>query len=188
MTITMNNYPKTLLIIAHPSLKTGSKANLKLAEAATKHVTTVHNLYDAYEHHSIDIQHEQKLLLEHDRIIFQFPIWWYSSPSLLKQWLDEVLQYGFAYGEGGTKLHGKEFGLAVTAGGGEYAYSPEGYNRFPLEELMRPFEATANLIGMTYLPLFAVYNTMQLTDEELEAKASEYVQYLSLPSNKLVTV
>lgn len=170
---------KTLVIIAHPTLHKGSHANQRLAQAAAEHATTVQDLYVQYSNAPIDVEREQKLLLEHDRIIFQFPIWWYSCPSLLKQWLDDVLTYGFAHGEGGNKLHGKEWGLAVTAGGSDMTYSQQGYNLYPLEQLLRPFEVTASVVGATFLPLFVVYNAMVLNDEELTLKAEEYANYLT---------
>jgi len=171
--------PKTLVIIAHPELHTSSRANQRLAKAATEHATTVHDLYTEYSSTAINVEREQQLLLEHDRIVFQFPIWWYSCPSLLKQWLDDVLAYGFAYGEGGDRLHGKEWGLAVTAGGTDFTYSPQGYNLYPLEQLLRPFEVTASIIGTSFLPIFVVYNSMQLSEEELSLKVKEYANYLT---------
>jgi len=172
--------PKTLVIIAHPSLHKDSRANQKLAETATKHAATIHDLYAVYgENGVIDIEREQQLLLEHERIIFQFPVWWYSCPSLLKRWFDAVLTYGWAYGEGGNKLHGKEWGLAVTAGGSYEVYSPQGYNRYPLHELLRPFEVTASMIGTTFLPIFAVHQSRQLSEDELELQANEYAKYLT---------
>jgi len=176
---TTNVNRKTLVIIAHPTLQTGSRTNQTLAQAATKHATTVHDLYAEYSDTTLNIEREQQLLLDHDRIIFQFPVWWYSCPSLLKQWFDSVLTYGWAYGEGGNKLHGKEWGLAVTAGGSDSAYSSEGYNLFPLEQLLRPFEVTASMIGTTFLPVFSVLNAKQLNEEELEQKAKEYAIYLT---------
>ncbi|MEF2247491.1 NAD(P)H-dependent oxidoreductase [Paenibacillus sp. IITD108] len=178
---------KTLVIIAHPELHKGSRVNQKLAQAAAQHTTTVHDLYAAYGNTAIHVEREQQLLLDHDRIIFQFPVWWYSCPSLLKQWFDDVLTYGWAYGEGGNKLHGKEWGLAVTAGGSDFAYTPQGYNHFPLEQLLRPFEVTASIIGTTFLPVFSVYNAMQLSEEELELKAEEYAIHLTSAMNPLCT-
>lgn len=170
---------KTLVIVAHPALHTSSRANQKLAQTAARHATTVHDLYAAYSGTTLNAAHEQQLLLEHDRIILQFPIWWYSCPSLLKQWLDDVLTYGWAYGEGGNKLHGKEWGLAVTAGGSNETYSPQGYNLYSLEQLLRPFEVTASIIGVRFLPIFIVFNAMQLNEQELDLKAEKYAAYLT---------
>ncbi|BCG61610.1 hypothetical protein PUR_50350 [Paenibacillus sp. URB8-2] len=87
---------------------------------------TVHDLYAEYPDKQINVEREQQLLLEHDRIVFQFPLYWYSSPSLLKEWQDVVLTYGWAYGSQGMKLHGKEFGLAISTGGAEPLIRREG--------------------------------------------------------------
>ncbi len=102
------------------------------------------------------MEREQELLLAHDRIVFQFPLYWYSSPALLKEWQDVVLTYGWAYGAEGTKLHGREFMLAISTGGPEEAYQAGGYNNYSLSELLKPFQATANLTGMRYLPVLKV--------------------------------
>lgn len=171
--------PKTLVIVAHPALHDSSRVNQKLANICHKHVDTVHDLYAKYPDGKINILHEQQLLLQHDRVIFQFPVWWYSCPSLLKEWLDVVLTYGWAYGEGGDKLHGKQWGLAVTAGGSKQAYCAEGYNLYPLEQLLRPFEVTASIVGANYLSPFIVYNAMELDEQQLELKANEYIAYLT---------
>jgi len=171
---------KTLVIIAHPQLHHGSGVNKRLAEALQDagHAT-VHELYSAYPNGVIDVAHEQKLAMKHERIILQFPFWWYSSPPLLKQWLDEVLTFGWAYGPGGDKLHGKELGLAISTGSDKEAYTPEGYNRFTMEELTRPYAATSHLIGMTFLPIFVVHGAMQIEDAQLENAAEKYVKYVS---------
>ncbi|GAA3332920.1 hypothetical protein GCM10020331_094910 [Ectobacillus funiculus] len=101
----------------------------------------------------INVAHEQSLLESHDRIILQFPFYWYSTPSLLKQWQDEVLSYGWAYGEGGDKLHGKELGLAISTFGPEDSYQPTGYNHFTMETLTTPLQQTSNLIGTKFFYL-----------------------------------
>ncbi|MFD2117492.1 NAD(P)H-dependent oxidoreductase [Paenibacillus yanchengensis] len=186
--ITTTTNRKTLVIVAHPQLHTNSTANIALMKKAEEHATTVRDLYAIYSNNQqIDVSKEQALLLEHDRIIFQFPIWWYSCPSLLKRWFDEVLTYGFAYGEGGNKLHQKEWGLAVTAGGSDFAYSAQGYNLFPLEQLLRPFAVTAHTIGASFLPVFSIYNVMKMTEEELELKTEEYAIYLTSSMNPVRT-
>lgn len=169
---------KTLVIAVHPGLQEGSRINRKLTETVRQRDgVTVHDLYQQYPDGQIDVGAEQQLLLEHDRVVFQFPFWWYSSPPLLKHWFDEVLTFGWAYGPGGDKLHGIEWGIAVTTGGTEEAYGSEGYNRYSVEELTRPFEVTASLVGAKYLPVFAVHNAMQLTDEEIQRHAGDFAIY-----------
>lgn len=169
---------KVLVVLVHPDLSQ-SRVNARLAEAAGKNAeVTVHDLYAAYPDFKIDVAKEQELLLAHDRIIFQFPFFWYSSPALLKQWFDAVLTYGWAYGSNGNKLHGKEFGLAFTTGGAAEAYQAGGSNQYSFSELIKPFQATSNLIGMRFLTPFIVSGVRNLTDEELNAAAAAYSAYL----------
>lgn len=161
----------TLVILAHPNLET-SRVNKTWKAALEQHENvTVHDLYATYPDFQIDVERERQLLLSHDRIVFQFPFYWYSSPAILKEWQDLVLSYGWAYGQSGTQLHGKEFLLAVSTGGPAEAYQPEGYNRFNMEELLSPFHAMANLTGMTYLPPYIESGVRTLTAEELQASA-----------------
>ena len=97
---------------------------------------------------------EQRLLAENDIVILHHPFYWYSSPALLKEWLDLVLEVGFAYGNGGTALQGKSLLTVITTGGSPDAYTEDGYNRFSIREFLIPFEQTATLCGMSYLPPF----------------------------------
>ena len=106
---------KTLVLVFHPHLEK-SQVNRKLMDAAneTGDVTVVDE-YAAYPDFKINVEHEQELIETHDRIVLQFPFYWYSSPALLKQWEDDVIKAGWAYG-GGRALEGKEFMLAVSTG------------------------------------------------------------------------
>ena len=103
--------------------------------------------------------------MKSDIIVWQHPFYWYSSPSLLKEWIDLVLEHGFAYGAGGTALHSKIFFNAITAGGSEAAYCAKGYNQFTIRELFHPLEQTAMLCGMTYLPPYALFSSRTAIDE-----------------------
>jgi glutathione-regulated potassium-efflux system ancillary protein KefG len=168
---------KTLVIVAHPN-ETESRANRRWAEAIGKQEgVTVHRLYESYPEWRIQVEREQELLLAHDRIILQFPFYWYSSPPLLKKWLDEVLTFNWAYGPEGTKLHGKELMLAVSTGGPQFAYQPGGYNNYTVAELLRPFQATSNLIGTVFLPIYQSNGIYQQSDAALDKSAEEYVAH-----------
>jgi putative NADPH-quinone reductase len=113
-------------------------------------ITTSRDIYAEYPDFEIDIEKEQKILKTHDRIIFQFPMFWYSVPPLLKKWLDDVLTYDFAYGDKGDKLKGKDLQVIVSVGGREKFYS--GFDIFTsVPDLLRPFQLTANLVQMNYL-------------------------------------
>ncbi|MGB3260885.1 NAD(P)H-dependent oxidoreductase [Paenisporosarcina sp.] len=169
---------KTLILVAHPNLS-GSVVNKIWMERLQKEEEmTVHNLYAEYPDGRINKDREQQLLLEHDRIVFQFPFYWYSSPSLLKEWQDVVLSYGWAYGPEGTKLRGKEFILAISTGGPEAAYQAGSYNHYSMSELTKPFQATANLTGMRFLPTFKIQGVRFLEENQIQESAEQLVQHL----------
>lgn len=162
----MSSAHRVLIIFAHPALEK-SRVNRQLLQALQGlEGVTIHDLYENYPNFYIDVKAEQYLLLSHHIVVFQHPFYWYSSPSLLKEWQDLVLEYGFAYGRGGTALQGKKVLSAVTTGGSPQAYQREGQNFFTMRELLVPFEQTARLCGMDYLPPFVVQSTHQLRDQE----------------------
>lgn len=167
---------KTLVIVAHPNLEQSRINKRWVEELKGKSDVTIHDLYEAYPNEQIDVEREQQLLLEHDRIVFQFPFYWYSTPPLLKKWQDFVLTYGWAYGSDGVKLHGKELLLALSTGSPKENYQHSGMNKFTMEEFLRPLEATSNLIGTKLLPYFIQHGAMAISEEDLEVSAREYAK------------
>ncbi|MDH2435295.1 NAD(P)H-dependent oxidoreductase [Pokkaliibacter sp. MBI-7] len=157
---------KVLLLFAHPSQRR-SEVNLPMFRAAQliKGGTCV-DLYGEYPTFRIDVKKEQQRLLDHDVLIFQFPLYWYSTPSILKEWQDLVLEHGFAYGSKGTALRGKPFICAVSAGAAEKAYQQDGLNHFSLRELLHPLEQTARLTGMRYLAPFALFGSRTAVEDQ----------------------
>ena len=154
----MNNI---LILFGHPSFKR-STINAALREAvASLDGVTFHDLYARYPDFLIDVRHEQQLCESHDIIVFQHPFYWYSTPSIIKEWFDLVLEHTWAYGSAGNALKDKITFQALTAGGGKETYDPDGVNRFTIRELTAPFQATANLCGMDWLPPFAVLGIHQ---------------------------
>lgn len=169
---------KTLVIVTHPNIET-SNWNKAWVEALKEHGDiTVHELYKAYPDENIDVTSEQQLIEAHDRIIFQYPLYWYSTPPLLKKWFDSVLQYGWAYGPDGTKTAGKEIGAAISTYGTEESYQPTGSNRFTLEEILRPLEALTHFISATYLPHFSLSDTSIVTDGRLAQSSIDYMNHI----------
>ena len=104
---------------------------------------------------------EQQRLLDHDVILFQFPMFWYSTPSLIKEWQDLVLEHGFAYGSDGDKLAGKHMMLAVTAAGPEEAYTPGGYQHYKIRTFLTPLEQTARLCKMRFPAPYVLYSSLK---------------------------
>jgi len=153
--------PRVLLYFAHPN-QAASHVNAQMF-AVAQQVTdiTCVDLYAKYPRFNIDTDREQQRLLDHDIILFQFPLFWYSTPSIVKEWQDLVLEHGFAYGAGGTKLAGKSLGLAITAAGPEDAYQTDGYQKHALRDFLRPLEQTAHLCKMQFLTPFVLYASLQ---------------------------
>lgn len=170
----MNAPARILVLFAHPAYHR-SRVQRALADAVRDlDGVTFHDLYEQYWDFQLDVAHEQELLRAHDLVVFQHPFYWYSSPAILKEWQDLVLEHGFAYGEEGTALRGKRLLSVLSAGGPADAYQREGYNRFTVGELLVPFEQTARLCGMEYLPPFVVHNARALSDAEINRHAQEY--------------
>jgi glutathione-regulated potassium-efflux system ancillary protein KefG len=167
-----------LLMVAHPALHR-SRANAALLDAVRTHPEiTIHDLYEDYADFLIDVEAEQQRLLDHDLIILQFPIYWYSAPALLKEWLDMVWLHGFAYGRHGTRLRGKTMLAAVTAGAEAADYRPDGEHRFTLAEFLRPLEATAHLCGLLWAEPFIVHDSIQMSDDQLREAGLAYAERL----------
>jgi len=179
-------FMKIMVIIAHPQLN-DSRANRALMLELGKH-PDIHarDLYQEYPHWDIDVEREQRLLLQYDRIVLQFPLFWYSSPPLLKKWFDDVFTHGWAYGPGGDNLEVKEFMIATTTGGTENQYRSGGINKYTISELLRPMQRTVARCGGTYLPAFVVYNVTEGSDTYVAHEAEKYVRHIKAPMVELV--
>lgn len=152
--------PRILILLAHPNLSRSTGNRALLDAVADLPGLTVRDLYAEYPDWIIDVPREQRLLVAHDVIVFQHPLYWGSSPALLREWQDRVLERGFAFppGKGGA-LSGKKWQQAVTVGGPRESYDGTG-NRFTLEELLRPFQSAAAFCGMVWQKPFAVYGVV----------------------------
>jgi glutathione-regulated potassium-efflux system ancillary protein KefG len=162
-----------LILFSHPAFKR-STINAALREAVeTLEGVTFHDLYASYPDFLIDVPYEQQLCEHHDIIIFQHPFYWYSTPAIVKEWFDLVLEHAWAYGSTGNALKGKITFQALTAGGGQESYRKDGLNLFTIRELTTPFRATANLCGMDWLPPFAVMGIHQGLPEKDRVRHAE---------------
>jgi glutathione-regulated potassium-efflux system ancillary protein KefG len=107
-------------------------------------------------------------------VVLQHPFFWYSVPPLLKQWIDLVLEHGWAYGSEGNALVGKYVMSAISTGGREASYRRDGHNRYTMRELLAPVEQTFTLCGMRYLPPFYVHGAHGMTIEQIDRHADDY--------------
>ena len=166
------------MLFAHPAFER-SRLNRRLVEVARDvGGVHVHDLYEAYPDLIVDVHHEQARLLEHDTIVFQHPFFWYSSPALVKEWTDQVLQHGWAYGPSGTALAGKHMLLALTTGGGAQSYAAAGYNRYTIRQLIAPQEQTARLCRMRFLAPFVAHDAFRMGTAEIAASTEAYRETL----------
>jgi glutathione-regulated potassium-efflux system ancillary protein KefG len=163
-----------LILFAHPAFER-SRVHRQLVDAVVELPgVTFHDLYEAYPDFDVDVKREQELLNAHEVVVLQHPFYWYSTPPLIKQWEDLVLEHGWAYGTGGTALHGKRLLSAISTGGPQRAYHADGYNRFGIRELLAPLEQTARLCGMEYLPPFVVFGTHRMGVDQIRGAAAQY--------------
>jgi putative NADPH-quinone reductase len=170
---------RVLVLFAHPAQRKSSiNTAMAISAKGLENVTFV-DLYAEYPRFSIDVDHEQRRLLEHDVIVFQFPVFWYSTPALLKQWQDLVLEYGFAYGPRGKMLAGKRLMACITTGGSKSDYSESGGNRRVVEQFLYPLEQTATLCGMDYLPPFILHSANHLDDDAAQDHIRSYPRLLA---------
>lgn len=157
---------RVLLLHAHPAPHKSRVNRLLVREAEELGAVTVRHLYEIYPDFLIDVKMEQRLMVAHDVIVLQHPFYWYSAPSLVKEWMDLVLEHGWAYGTDGLALRGKTFVQAVTCGGGAEVYCNTGRNGHTVRDFLLPFEQSARLCGMIYPPPFVVYGTGDLKSED----------------------
>ena len=170
---------KVLIIFAHPTLHRSQINKRMLAAVRNLDGITVNNLYENYPDFFINVKREQALLLESDLIVFNHPLYWYSTPSIIKEWQDRVLERGFAYGVGGTALQGKDFLMAISCGGSEQSYTSQGTHKHSLAQLLLPFSQTATLCGMNFQPPFVIHGSFEKTHEDFNQHARAYANLLA---------
>ncbi len=167
-----------LVLAAHPNWRE-SRVNLRLRAAAEGvEGVRVHDLYARYPDYDIDVAVEQAGTQAAQLLVLLQPIQWYSMPALLKLWMDEVLTYGWAYGDSGTALQGKDVWLVATTGGPEESYHPQSYNRYFFDAFLPPYEQTAALCGMRFLPPLILHGANRASEDELSRHVDIFAQRL----------
>lgn len=169
---------KTLIIFSH-TYYVQSKVNRRLLEIANLIPdVTIRNLDGLYgtDFTKIDVPEEQRLLTENNRIVFQFPVFWFSTPPMLKAYMDQVFTHGWAYGSEGHALAGKQFMVAASTGSSLEKYRKGG---FTMEELLRPLMTSAAFVGMVVDKPMITYGCLDITEEGIKAACQEYRKLLT---------
>ncbi|RZL38195.1 MAG: NAD(P)H dehydrogenase [Rubrivivax sp.] len=171
-----------LVLVAHPDIGR-SYATRALVEAlrtsAAADRVELRDLYRLYPDFHVHIDAEQRALEAARLVVMLHPIYWYSMPALQKLWLDEVAHLGWAYGPGGTALHGKDFWLVASTGGGAEAYAPGGHNHHPIGEFLLPYRQSARTCGMNWLPPQILHAAHRATPAQVAAHAELFVKRLA---------
>ena len=158
---------KVLILFAHPALGKSRVNKWMIEGLADIENVTFHDLYEEYPEFDIDVKREQDLLEQHDVIIFQFPLFWYSTPAILKEWQDLVLEHGWAFGSKGNALKDKLFMCLTTVGGPRKAYQVNDFHEHTLNQLLSPLKQTATLCKMIPLPPFVIHGSHGIKREEV---------------------
>lgn len=169
----------TLVLFAHPALERARIGPAMVDAALATPGVALRDLYELYPDFTIDVAAEQNALCCARAIVLQFPFYWYSTPALLKEWLDLVLTHGFAYGAKGRALEGRTLACAISTGGPQDAYGGSGQNLYSIEDFLRPLEQTARLCRMQWASPFVVHGAAVLNDEARNVTAGQYSQWLA---------
>lgn len=170
--------PRILVLLAHPQLE-HSRVNLALADAARSAGAELRDLYALYPDYLIDVPAEQAALQGVDLLVWLHPIHWYGMPPLLKLWLDDVFGFGWAYGPGGDALRGADLWLVASTGGAEASYRSDGYNRYFFDAFLPPYEQTAALAGLRFLPPLVLHGAHRASEADIAAHAALFADRLA---------
>ncbi len=167
-----------LILTAHPQMEQ-SRINLAMMQAAAGiDRVQVRDLYALYPDYMIDVAAEQAALRNASLVVWQHPIHWYHMPPLMKLWVDEVLSFGWAYGPHGEALKGKDLWLVASTGGSDDSYHPQGHNRYHFDAFLPPYEQSAALCGMRFLPPMLLHGAHRLDAAQLESHVQTYSERL----------
>lgn len=170
---------KTLVLVSHPEYDNSmTEAFLKQCQSNIDSVDWV-VLDQIQNQFTFDKDAEQKRLKQYDRILFQFPMYWYSAPALMKKYQDDVFTRNFIYADEQGWLNGKEFGIVMTLGDPLKDYQVGGSEGFSISELLKPYQAIAKKAHMEFLKPFVIEQFAYMTDTQKEKLLVDYCNYLT---------
>lgn len=167
---------KVLIVSGHTNLS-DSVANKKILEEISKKLPNaeIDYLSELYPNYKIDVEEEQNKLLKADIIVLQYPLFWYSMPSLLERWMEEVFKHGFSHGSTGDKLKDKRVIASITTGAPKETYND-------INDFLNPIKASCKLCHMKYVGSVVTYGvSYQIRNDkgkEIEEKAINHADRL----------
>lgn len=173
---------KTLIIVDHPYYDQ-SVVNRRWLDEVRKYPDEflIHNLQSSYPRSSIDCALEHSIIDNNGTIVLQFPLFWFSSPPMLKSWIDTVLTPGWAYA-GGKHLSGRKIAFAVTCGGVESNYQPGGEVGISIEDFLNSYICAFKRCHAEYAGLYTFYGAKPLKGDlditVVAESARGYVDFL----------
>ena len=170
---------KTLVLVSHPEYDNSmTEAFLKQCQSDIENVDWV--VLDKVQTNFIfDKEQEQQRLAQYDRILFQFPMYWYSAPALMKKYEDDVFTKNFIAHEQEGALNGKEMGIITTLGDPIKDYQVGGREGFSISELLKPYQAIAQRGQMKFLKPFVISQFAYMTDAQKQKLLIDYRSYLT---------
>ncbi len=177
---------KITVISGHPNMdsSTANKTILNILE--NENNINITHLMNTYSDYKVDAEKEINNLLESDVIVLQFPFHWYGVPAILKMWIDSITT-PLVYGPNKGGLKGKIFVISTTTGGPEESYSPSGYNKYTMKELLLPLLKLGNSLEMNVLDPIVLHSAMFQDDagkQTLENNANQHAIKLIKALNK----
>lgn len=163
-----------VVILAHPYPRMSRACAALAAAVRPLPGLELRSLYDRYPDFDVDAGAEQATLAGAGLVVWLHPMHWYGVPGLLKVWMDAVLVKGWAFGEGGTALAGKDCLWAVTTGGDEHAFTSDGRHGRPFADFVPPVEQAARFCGMNWLEPFVLHGAHRIDDEALARSAAGF--------------
>jgi glutathione-regulated potassium-efflux system ancillary protein KefF len=167
-----------LLIHAHPHPARSIAGRALLAAVRDLPQLTIHSLYDRYPDFDVDPAAEHALFAGIQLVIWQHPLYWYGVPALLKLWFEQVLVRGWAYGDGGVALHGKDCLWVTTTGGLPESYTQNGAHAHAFEAFVPAVRQTARFCGMNWLEPIVVHGGRRIDAAALELHAQQFRERL----------
>lgn len=150
---------RTIVYMAHPDISHSSSHQFLLSSGKATTQAVFVDLSEQYQQqgYTFDIQAERERLLQFDQIIFQFQLYWYQAPAIMKIWLDAVFDLEYSDERFRQELADKNLGLVVIAGAKAEHYQAGGREGRTLSELLSPYELFARHFNLNYLMPLAIH-------------------------------